>query len=62
MSLLPTRGPFEFIAMELLDQLLRSKAGNVWILVITNRYFRLARALPHTSATMCANDFMSYCV
>lgn len=46
LSLFPATGPLEFVAMDYLGPLPRTPQGNQYVLVITDRFSKLARALP----------------
>ena len=60
LKLFPASGPLEFVAMDLLGPLPKTKRGNTFVLVITDRYSKLTRAIPlkATKATDIAMAFL----
>lgn len=57
-------GPLEFVAMDILGPLPRATNRNQRVMVITDRYSKLTRAIPtwRTTATHAANVFFDHCV
>ena len=51
LRLFPPSGPFEFIGMDILGPLTRSADDSRFVLVMTDRFTKLARAIPLKSAT-----------
>ena len=64
LKLFPAAGPLEYVAMDILGPLPKSAKGNQYILVITDRYTKLARAIPlaTTTAPVVAEAFLDYWV
>ena len=46
MKLLPPNAPLEFVAIDILGELITTRRGNRYILVISDRYSKLVRTLP----------------
>lgn len=51
MQLLPAAAPMEFLAIDLLGELIQTKRGNRFLLVITDRFSKLALTVPLKSIT-----------
>ena len=51
LKLFPAAGPLEEVAMDILGPLPKSEAGNRFVLVITDRYSKMARAIPMQDTT-----------
>jgi len=64
LTLFPATIPFQYIAVDLYGPLARTAAGHRFILVITDRFSKLVRALPMdcTTAVDCASVVMDYWV
>ena len=61
MKLFPATGPLESIAMDLLGPLPPSRAGNRFILVMTDRFTKLTQIVPLKKTT--AHDVaMAFCI
>ena len=60
LKLFPANGPFEFVAMDILGPLPKTSHGKQYVLVITDRYTKLARAIPmkKTTAPLVAAAFL----
>ncbi|CAN8073108.1 unnamed protein product [Agarophyton chilense] len=64
LKLFPAAGPMESVAMDMLGPLLKTSHGKRFVLVITDRFTNLTRALPvgKTTATDVATAFLSHWV
>lgn len=51
LDLFTTSGPFELVAMHILGPLQKSKSGNQYVIGITERYYKLKRAITVTKET-----------
>ena len=51
LKLFPAAGPLEFVGMDLLGPFPKSKKGYLYILVITDRFSKMTRAIPMRSTT-----------
>lgn len=49
LQLFPETGPSEFIAMDIFGSLPRKTKGNWHVVIITDKYFKLTRAVPSSS-------------
>lgn len=60
LRLFPASGPLEFVAMVILSPLPKSARGNLYILVITDRFSKLAQCTPlrTTTAVVVAKAFL----
>ena len=60
LKLFPAQGPLDFVAMDFLGPLPRTKTGNQHVLVITDRFTKLCRAIPlkNTKAVTTAKAFL----
>lgn len=56
LKLFPASGSLEFVAMDLLGPLSKSKGGFTSVLVITDHFSKLTRAIPMKSTTASAVD------
>ena len=64
LKLFPATGPMEFVAMDFLGPLPKSHSGKRHVLVITDRFTKLSRAIPlrDTNATTTALAFLEHWV
>ena len=64
LKLFPATGPLEFVAMDLLGPLSKTKNGNRFILVITDRFSKFTRSIPlrTTTAASVAKAFLDHWV
>ena len=64
LRLFPANGPLEFVAMDILGPLPKTKQGNQFVVVLTDRYSKLTRAIPtgKTTATTVATIFVDHWV
>jgi len=61
LRLFPAAGPLEFIAMDLLGPLTKTRRGHTDILVMTDRFSKMARSIPlrSTTAPVVAEAFLN---
>lgn len=52
MRLFPATGPLEFIALDILGPIPKTKDGNQYEILITDRYKKLPRAIPVTKTAV----------
>jgi hypothetical protein len=60
LTLFPPQRPFEMVGIDLLGPLAQTSRGNVYILVITDRFSKVTRAVPMTTDTTAASVALSY--
>jgi transposase InsO family protein len=51
LKLFPAKGPLESVAMDILGPLLRTKHGNIFLLVIADRYSKVKKTIPLRTVT-----------
>jgi len=51
LQLFPANGPLEYVSIDILGPLLRTRRGNRFLLVISDRYSKLTRAIPLSRIT-----------
>lgn len=63
-SVFPATAPLKTIAIDILNTLLTTRSGNQWIVVMTNRFSKLAREITttKTTATTVATIFLEHWV
>jgi hypothetical protein len=57
MTLIPAHEPLEYVAIEILGPLPRTKKGNQYLLVIADRFSKLVRTVPLTLITAVIADW-----
>ena len=64
LSLFPARAPLEFIAIDILGELIKTARGNRFLLVITDRFSKLVRTVPlkRITARAVAQAFVTHWV
>lgn len=60
MKLFPASGPLESIAIKILGPLVKATNGNPFLVILTDQYFKLARAVPTSRKSATHISFLFY--